>query len=72
MLAEITLDGTLEITPGSITELYAMEILIKNNWRLQDDALCINDRYFRENIITTEDEIPPVVEKEISVDDVPF
>lgn len=73
MKAEITLDGKLEITPGSITELYAMERLIQDNWRLKDDSLCINDRDFQVNTITTEAEIVlPVVEKELSIEDVPF
>lgn len=72
MKAEITLDGKLEITPGSITELYAMETLLRNNWRLQDDdVVCINDRDFPKT--TTEAEIVlPVVEKELSIEDVPF
>lgn len=72
MKAEITLDGKLEITPGSITELYAMETLLRNNWRLQgDDVVCINDRDFPKTTIEAEI-IPPVVEKEISIEDVPF
>lgn len=69
MKAEITLDGKIEITPGSITELYAIKYKVDNCWWEVRDFISINDRNFEK---TTENEVRLAPEKEISIEDIPF
>lgn len=57
MKAEITLDGKLEITPGSITELYAVRQKLADNWRL-GELISVNDREFPITITQVEEKAP--------------